>query len=372
LFKDLFNSKFVLSIHRLQWIDYARGICIILVCYRHCFEGLRVAGLQIENHPVLQILNICFLSFRMPLFFIISGLFVSKSLEKKQLSQYVSIRFQIVFYPLLVWGSIQITLQLLLQNYVNVSRTAADFLNLLIIPRKIEQFWYLNALFFVGALYAFLKVICKVHQWQQWAIGIAFYLLSLYLKYNGMVWGFLNDVFLYYIFFATGDAVSSFLLKKQNEPVVVSPKWLIPSFLIFITSQLFYTLQNLRYLKEGNMPTGTFALFFIPSYSGCLFVIQAAILLQQKQIAKWLRVIGYHSLYIYLLHVIVMAGVRILLIKWADITYIPLIIPVAITLGIIIPIVLYNLCVRNGGWWLFSLKKPIEEINHYHRSIPLQ
>jgi fucose 4-O-acetylase-like acetyltransferase len=366
LFKDLFNSKFILSANRNQWIDYARGICIILVCYRHCFEGLRIAGMDTLSYPSLRVLNVCFFSFRMPLFFIVSGLFVSASLRKKLLGNYIDSRFRIVFYPLLVWGALQVTLQLLLKDYVNAQREPMDYLNLLILPRKIEQFWYLNALFFVGALYALLKVKLRVKIWQQLLLGIVFYFTSLYFSYNHIVVSFLNDVFTYYIFFCIGDWVSGFMLNPKNEDVLTSPKWLIISLLVFIISQTFYTIYHLQYENETDIPYQVSSLFIIASLSGALFVIQTSIILKQLNIARWLRVIGYHSLYIYLVHLIVIAAVRVVFIKLLHIHNIPLIITVAMITGIVIPVILYNLAVRAGAWWLFSLKKPEDEINYYN------
>lgn len=369
MFKDLFNSKFILSINRNQWIDYARGICIILVCYRHSFEGLRVAGMDTMSYPSLRVLNVCFFSFRMPLFFIVSGFFVSRSLQKKPLLNYIDSRFRIVFYPLLIWGGLQVTLQLLLKDYVNAQREPMDYLNLLILPRKIEQFWYLNALFFVGALYALLKVLLRVKIWQQLLIGVVFYFLSLYLNYNHIVLSFLNDVFAYYIFFCIGDWVSDFMMKEKNEEVLTSAKWLIPSLLIFIASQTFYTIYHLKYEIETDIPYGIFSLFIIASLSGSLFVIQTSMILKQLNIGRWLRVIGYHSLYIYLVHLIVIAAVRVVFVKIFQIQSLPLIITIAMLLGIVVPIILYNLLIRAGAWWLFSLKKPEDEINYFNHKI---
>ncbi len=364
MFKDLFNSRYVLSINRNQWIDYARGICIILVCYRHCFEGLRIAGLDTNSYPSLEVLNVCFFSFRMPLFFIVSGLFVSRSLQKKSLGNYVNSRFRIVFYPMLIWGSLQITLQLILKDYVNAMREPIDYLNLLILPRKIEQFWYLNALFFVGAIYALLKVALKVKLWQQFLLGLVLYGVSLYFKYNGIVAGFLNDVFFYYIFFTIGDWVSDFLLKEGTESVITSPKWLIPSLILFIASQTFYTIYHLQYENETDIPFAIYALFIVASVSGAFFVIQTSTILKKLNIGRWLRVVGYHSLYIYLVHLIIIAAVRVVLVKILHIHNIPIIIVVAMTMGIVVPIILYNLSVRAGAWWLFSLKKPVDEISN--------
>lgn len=73
-----------MSSGRLNWIDNARGIAIILVVYRHVFEGLKnTAVLSVTgNYQILENLQITFFSFRMPLFFIITGVFIQRSIEK--------------------------------------------------------------------------------------------------------------------------------------------------------------------------------------------------------------------------------------------------------------------------------------------------
>src|SRR5690606_33386494 len=70
IMKDfLFNASRILSRTRYPWVDYARGITIILVVYRHVFEGL---GEEVaEAYPALEYFNTFFFSFRMPLFFMI-------------------------------------------------------------------------------------------------------------------------------------------------------------------------------------------------------------------------------------------------------------------------------------------------------------
>lgn len=372
MWKDLFNAKFVLSSKRLQWIDYARGICIILVCYRHCFEGLKQAKLDIHAYPALEILNICFYSFRMPLFFIISGLFVASSLFKKGIGNYVGNRFKIIFYPLLIWGSIQITIQFLLKNYVNAQREPMDYLNLIIRPRLIEQFWYLNALFFVGTIYAVLKYYLKLKQWQQLSLSMIFYSVSSYALYHEYNLYLFGDIFHYYIYFCIGDILSSFILKENRENAFISAKWMIPSFILFVISQFMYTDLNIthtnlayNYYTDSYVSDKMPAFSFIVSLCGCAFVIQLSFLLQRTGALKWLRVVGYHSLYIYLAHVMIIAAVRIIMMRVFHVSAIPLIIVPAMIAGIILPIWLYNFSVRAGAWWLFSLKKPVEEMRFY-------
>jgi fucose 4-O-acetylase-like acetyltransferase len=368
LFKDLFNARYVLASNRLAWIDYARGICIILVCYRHCFDGLKEADLPVADFPVLQILNVCFYSFRMPLFFIISGLFVSRSLQKKRLGDYIWGRFSIVFYPLIIWGSLQITLQLLLKNYVNAKPAPFDYINLIIFPRNYannQQFWYLNALFFVGAFYAFFKVALRFKLWHQLVLSLLLYSVAGYLSYNGISFYIFPDIFHFYIYFFIGDVISSFIFKKETTDIILSPKWLIASAIFCIFMQTIFTTINMRHGDDNYINSNMTYLYLPISLSGCAFMIQLAQILQKKNILKWLRVIGYHSLYIYLMHLMLIAAVRIVLVRVFHITYIPLIMFIAISLGVAIPVFVYNFCIRLGAWWLFSLKKPEAEIQHY-------
>ena len=117
----LFNPQKTLGDSRYAWIDYAKGICIILVTFRHVQEGLHAPGAE-YLYPGLKFADVFFFSFRMPLFFIISGIFLGGALKKKSVNEYIGGRFKTLVWPLLLWGSIQITLQLLFKGYVNADR----------------------------------------------------------------------------------------------------------------------------------------------------------------------------------------------------------------------------------------------------------
>ena len=65
---QIFNFKPTQS-SRFGWIDYAKGIAIILVVYRHVDFGLKRNGMAVTEW-ILN-LNDMFYSFRMPLFFIL-------------------------------------------------------------------------------------------------------------------------------------------------------------------------------------------------------------------------------------------------------------------------------------------------------------
>ena len=359
---SLFNMRYILSRDRYPWIDYARGICIILVCFRHTHEGLANAKiLHANEHPVLQFLNVFFFSFRMPLFFIISGIFVRASLQKKGIRDFIEDRFRFIFWPFLIWGCIQITMQLLFKGYVNADREPMDYLHLLWNPREIEQFWYLNALFFVGVIYALIKVKLKFNGWQQLGLGLVLYFLAYFTTVNEIPTGLFGDVFFFYIFFAIGDNISGLIMDAEKRKQILGYKPLLILLPIFLVMQYFFSKINLSegddYFVQRFMPV----LFGIVAITGCAFIINFSYLLQQLNLFKFLRVIGYHSLFIYIMHLMVIAAFRILYVNVLGQTNVYIFIIVGILAGIFIPMIIYNLAEKVGAGWLFELKKNSEK-----------
>ncbi len=355
----LFNSDQILSRGRYPWVDYARGISILLVCYRHVFEGLLNVGVGSNSYYMLKYSNIFFFSFRMPLFFIVSGIFLGGSLLRKGAGNYISHRVQTILYPLLLWGSIHITLQLIFADYVNAGsyRQPSDYLNLILQPRRVEQFWYLNALFFVGVLYVLIKEYLKFNHWHQIVLGLLMYAGAGYLHINNIEVGFLIDVLFFYFFFAIGDLVADIFLNEKNYKILSSGKTLLILLPVFALMQIYFTEVNLKngddYFVQYKMP----ALFAITALVGGAFVLNVSFILQRLNIFRFLRVIGYHSIYIYVMHLMITAATRIVLVRAFGVNNIPVIMILSVTGGIIIPIIFFNIMDQLGAWWLFSLKK---------------
>jgi len=293
----------------------------------------------------------------MPLFFIISGVFIGASLKKKGLKLFIEDRFRYIFYPYLVWGCIQITMQLIFKGYVNANRKPIDYFNLLWNPREIEQFWYLNALFFVGITYALVKVKLKLTNLQQLALGVVLYFVAYFTTVNEIPAGLLGDVFFFYMFFAIGDNLASFIIDEEKRKKVLGRKPLLILLPIFLVLQYFFSKINLKagddYYVQHLMPV----LFAVVAIAGCAFIINLSYLLQELNVLKFLRVIGFHSLFIYIMHLMVIAAFRILYINVLGQSNIYVFILVGILVGVFIPMVIYNVAERIGAGWLFELKK---------------
>lgn len=359
MFNYLFNAQKILSRSRYPWIDYARGITILLVVYRHVFEGLDTVGEGSGSYTGLKYFNIFFFSFRMPLFFIVSGIFVGGSLVRKGIGDYIGNRFQTIFYPLLVWGSIQITLQLLFAGYANAEREPMNYLHLIIEPRKLEQFWYLNALFFVSVLYALVHWYGKVKPWQQLVLGMILYAVSGYCHIHDINIGFLIDVSFFYLFFAVGHVFSDMVLNTKNHSTLSSWRTTLIGLPFFVLIQHYFTYLNLLHRDDYYVQYQEPVIFAVTALIGGAFVIQVSFLLQKLDIMRFLRVIGYHSLYIYVMHLMITSAFRNLLSRTFGIGNIPVLMIVSVTAGVILPVILYNITERAGAWWLFSLKRPV-------------
>jgi fucose 4-O-acetylase-like acetyltransferase len=359
-----FNTKNILNKSRWIWIDSDKGISILLVGFGHCLAILRDHGLDMDAYPVINYISVFLYGFRMPLFFIISGVFIFSGLKKKGLKGYVANRADTILYPLMIWGFIEITFQLITSRYTHNGITAMNYLNLLIDPRKTGHFWYLNTLFFIGVIYALLKVKLKVRPIQNLMLGLVLYGISAYIHVNDLQAGFITDICEFFIFFSIGDIISSIVLNDKNVQRFSSLKFFFPLLAVFLFMQYHFAEYNLHGGAEGinfvehKMP----GFFLIEALVGCTISVNVSFLIQKYNAFKFLRVIGFHSLFIYCMQIIVMTITRVVMLNLLKYTYVPGLVVVVWTAGTVIPIIFYNLCMRYHIWWLFYFKNPNKKV----------
>lgn len=343
----------VLEKSRMHWVDYLKGIAIILVVYRHVLIGIERSGIEIPQALVNA--NMIFYSFRMPLFFILSGIFINRSLAKRALQQFAFIKFDNLLYPYFVWTILQVTLQIIFSHFTNAHRSFVDYSYILYQPRNLDQFWYLPALFNTTIIYMLVKAKLKAPAWMQLLLGVVFYFLSSQIHNISM----LSDWMEFYIFFALGDAVSTLFFRSSFQNSLKKNILFFLMLPVFILVQLYYLSNGeLYYLvnTQGKIE------FLLIALIGCVSMLILAFRLQSLGIFSFLRVIGYHSLYIYVMHVFAAALIRIFLTTVLGI-YNPFVLLIlCICFGLITPIVFYNFLIKdNILWFLFSTKRKGKE-----------
>ena len=240
----------------------------------------------------------------MPLFFIISGIFLGGALRKKSVNDYIGGRFKTLVWPLLLWGCIQITLQLIFKGYVNADREPIDYLNLLIKPREIEQFWYLHTLFLTGSLYAIMKVYGKFKIFTSYCWELFFIPLQDIAGIMPYTSTFLYSTYFSITYFSRlATILVQLILDPKNFKVFSSTRTFLIFTPIFIVLELYFTKINLEhgigsgyrqpdYYVQNQLP----ALFLIVGLIGGAFLIHCSFLLQKMNMLKFIRVVGYYSL----------------------------------------------------------------------------
>ncbi len=351
---DLFNSKSILTERRTLWIDYDKGISILLVGYGHSFAILHGHGVNFEAYPIINYIGVFLYGFRMPLFFIISGLLIGKSLQKKGLGGYISSRANNILHPLMIWGILEVTIKILTND-----DSLSSYLNLLISPRKTGVFWYLNALFCIGVIYATIKSLLNLNAFKQLLFGFLLYSVAAYIHLKDLDAGFLTDILQYYIFFAIGDFISRIMFTEEIK------RWLTSAYIFFPLLAVFFIMQY--YLTEINLSSNAAKMtyvehklpfvFLLQALIGCALSVSVSFLLQKHQLFSFLRVVGFHSLFIYCMQIIVMNFVRVFATNILNINSAPVLFLTTWCLGTIIPMVIYNLTMRLNFWWLYTFYK---------------
>lgn len=327
--------------------------------YRHAFEGLKNTGINVDDYLYLEHSNIIFFSFRMPLFFIVSGIFLSASFAKRGMKKYIETKAKTILWPYFLWGSLQITLQLIFSQYVNHPPEATSYLYLFYLPREIEQFWYLYALFNVSVLYVFFKYTLKLKPWQNIILGLVMFYITAYCYQRNIILGFVQDFLHYYIFIVLGDFIHKFMRKPENIRIFQSWKLFLALIIPFVATQTYFLLQNMKFPESKYQHVEYFTPFiFLPiALTGCAFIISLCFLFQRYHRPDWLRVLGKHSLYIYVAHVLVFASLRVFMMRVLNINNVPVLLVSGVVAGLIVPVWMYKISVKLNMQWVFSLEE---------------
>jgi fucose 4-O-acetylase-like acetyltransferase len=282
-----------------DWVDYAKGIGIILVVYGHVARGVYNAGM-IENQELFTLVDSILYSFHMPLFFFLSGLFFISSITKRGEGGLIISKVDTIIYPYIIWSLIQGGVEYSLDGVTNFSTTIQDIYSLFWLPH--DQFWFLYALFLVFLAYTILyRFIANV--FVLFFISVLMYLFQDLLQ---SPWGIMNSIYKFGVYFCGGVLFSKYigvLLKNTNF------WWLGTAFILFIGSQWFYHMYlDLDYLSHNGLlllTVGLIAIATVVIFSSVLAKINFNVI----------KKIGSYSLEIYLVHVLFGSGFRIIMQK---------------------------------------------------------
>jgi fucose 4-O-acetylase-like acetyltransferase len=340
------------ELHRRGWIDYTRGFVIIYVVYRHAMIGMIGSGVSLDNAVYLV------QEVSMPVFFIVSGLFIHSSTLKRGLGEFVTFKVKSLLYPYFVWGLIHLTIQVIFSRYANSDKSLTEYLYLFILPRAIDQFWYLYTLFFTMIIFAILNFkILKFKTYSNVLIALVFWYSSIFIK---TLWFSLTDILFYYLFLVVGFLLSDLILPLNNKFFKGSWLWIALPF--FAGLQIFWWLRYPEIDRLMDLDYIGYIVFVPITILGALLLFIFSHKLEQWDILKPLRYIGSHSLYIYIMHIIFTAAIRVFILRFFPGLPPLVMLIIVMTGGILLPIVCYNFIIRLNLRFLIELPNSFKKL----------
>lgn len=316
---------------RVQWIDYAKGLSIILVVSTHSMFAELDSTLYSDN---LFFFNNIIVYIRMPLFFFISGLFIHKAMTCDR-ETFIKLKISNLLYLYILWSVI-----------VYVTKTLPDYLffqysDLTSLENILTIFYApTGMLWFIYALAIFIVVTRLIKSAPIIALSISV-LLYLFIYEMG-VGGFLGDrLITNYPFFLSGYILSNLTLRAVNN---LKPYYLIMP-VVYLALVSFISLNSLSIPRVGE---------FILSLSGIAAGIIAVVFLSRFKCFSWLGYVGRNTLPIYVMHYLPVGLLRIIL---------PELIPnrpylaavIMISTSVVFPLVFLKVTRKLNVYWPFQI-----------------
>jgi uncharacterized membrane protein YcfT len=278
---------------RVDWVDYAKGFCIVFVVMMHSTLGVGQAlGQEGWLHSVVAFAK----PFRMPDFFLISGLFLARVIERDWRT-YLDRKVVHFVYFYLLWTAIQFAVKspLFIQEHGALG-TLWLYAESFVEPFGTLWFIYLLPIFFVVTKLAH----GRIPAWLIWLVAAALEIAPI-----ATGWTVIDEFAGRFVYFYSGyllaPRIFAFAQQAQTQPeaafALLGAWGLVNGFLVFN--------------GHAELPFVSLAL----GLAGAAAVVTLAALLATSDLAKPLRYCGRNSIVIYLAFFLPMAASRAVLIK---------------------------------------------------------
>lgn len=297
---------------RVDWVDYAKGICIVMVVMMHSTLGVEAAaGREGFMHALVAFAK----PFRMPDFFLLSGLFLARVIDRDWRT-YIDRKVVHFAYFYALWLTIQFALK--------APAFAAEYGWLgvvrLYLESYIEPFGTLWFIYLLPVFFVVTKLTRKVPVVVIWLAAAA-----LESAHVATGWTAIDEFAARFVYFYTGYvfathvfAFAEFVRANRVGAVVGLAVWAIVNGVLVGTGVAGWPLVSLAL-----------------GLAGALAVIAAASLLAEARRLDGLRYCGEHSIVVYLAFFLPMAATRTILLKTGVIADVGLIALLVTTAGVI-------------------------------------
>jgi len=316
---------------RIDWVDYAKGICIIMVVMMHSVLGVELAAGQTGfMHLVVMFAR----PFRMPDFFLISGLFLALVIDRDW-RLYLDRKVVHFFYFYGLW----VTIQFALKAPSFAAEQGLGHVGVLYLESFIEPF---GTLWFIYLLPLFFVVTKALRRWPAPLILGAAALLEMAHVATG--WTVIDEFAARFVYFYCGYCGASVVFALSDRARAHAG--------LALAGLAGWAILNGSLVAVGvsDWPLVSLAL----GLAGAGAIVVCGTLLAQARRLNFLRFCGEHSIVIYLAFFLPMAATRTLLLRSGmihDIGTVSLLVTLA---GVTGALALWRLALRCGAHFLFE------------------
>jgi len=304
---------------RVAWVDYGKGFCIVMVVMMHSVLGVeQAAGATSFMGAVVAFAK----PFRMPDFFLISGLFLARVIDRNW-HDYLDRKVLHFAYFYALWVTIQFAFKApSFAADLGWDGVAKAYAFSFIEPFGTLWFIYLLPIFFVVT-----KALRNVAPAIMWSAAA----LSQIAQINtGST--VIDEFCARFVYFYSGYLLAPYVFAFAAR---VAEKKLAAVLLLMVWA-LFEGMMVFQGYSE--LPVVALGLGFL----GALGVVALSVLLSTADVAKPLRYAGQNSIVIYLAFFLPMAATRVALLKFAPNLDLGIVALIVTTVAVITPLLLHE------------------------------
>jgi uncharacterized membrane protein YcfT len=316
---------------RIDWVDYAKGICIVMVVMMHSVLGVELAAGQTGFMHVL----VAFAKpFRMPDFFLISGLFLSVVIDRDWRT-YLDRKVVHFGYFYLLW----VTIQFGFKAPSFAAESSWAHVGFLYLESFIEPFGTLWFIYLLPVFFVITKATRKMPPLAIWGTGAL-----LEMAHIATGWTVIDEFAARFVYFYSGYLFASHVFtvsdRARAHPALA------------LAGLALWALVNGGLVESGfsEWPLISLAL----GLAGAGAIIVMGTLLARAQWLNFLRYCGEHSIVIYLAFFLPMATTRTLLLREGFIHDIGTISLVVTIMGVVGALAIWRMALATGANFLFE------------------
>jgi uncharacterized membrane protein YcfT len=320
---------------RVNWVDYAKGICIVLVVAMHSTLGVEKAAGEISSlHGFIDWAK----PFRMPDFFMISGLFLASRISKPW-RIYLDTKFVHFAYFYVLWMSIQfLTKGFDIYRSSGATGVLHDYALGFVQPFGTLWFIYMLAVFFVVT-----KALLKVSPLLVFAVAALLEMAHFETGYFAI-----DEFASRYVYFFVGYWLAKDIFGFAEDVNRKSAFHIFAGLLVWGVGNFIMVKAGLASMPGVSLPLGLM---------GAGAVISAGVLLSKFRAAGALRYLGQNSIVVYLAFFLFMAVARIMVLRYLPGLNIAVVALISTSAGVVGPVLLDR--VTRNTKFEFLFKRPV-------------